>query len=33
MDDMVRAHLVEELQHLPFVGGHCVVCFDRGVRN
>jgi hypothetical protein len=30
---MARTHLVEELQHLPFVGGHCVVRLDRGVRN
>jgi hypothetical protein len=26
-------HLVEVLQHLPFVGGHCVVRLDRGVRD
>jgi hypothetical protein len=32
-DDMTRADLVEVLQHLPFVSGHCVVRLDRGVRD
>ncbi len=32
-DDMTVADLVEVLQHLPFVGGHCVVRIDRGVRD
>jgi len=32
-DEMTRADLVEVLQHLPFVGGHCVVRPDRGVRD
>jgi hypothetical protein len=32
-DDMTRADLVEVLQLLPFVSGHCVVRLDRGVRD